>query len=236
MSVIGFPLLLIPLAVCNIIIFLMPGVAFDAPLARLTLPSGTGFMPSIGDLLVALGVVLLLPEVVKGARPGAKYVTDHLLSLLLFAGALGEFLLLPAFGNATVLLLALLALVDFLSGLALRNRRRPAAAGKPAKQGKAAAAEITAEPEPAVGPAAAAVPAVADAAPLPSAPLAASQHPEAHPTAPSAAATAIAAAPAHSETSPAGTASSAASPQHSPPELQSDQPEQPSRPATPSAR
>ena len=29
MSMIGFPLLLIPLAICNIIVFLMPGVSFD---------------------------------------------------------------------------------------------------------------------------------------------------------------------------------------------------------------
>lgn len=153
MSTIGFPLLLIPLAICNILVFLMPGVDFDAPLAQLTLLSGASFTPRIGELLVALGVLLLLPEVVKGARPGAKYVTDHLLSLLVFGGAVAEFLLLPPFGNATVLLLALLALVDFLSGIALRNRRRPAATAKAAKPGKAAkpvAPEPAAEPEVAV--------------------------------------------------------------------------------------
>ena len=35
-----FPLLLIPLAICNIIVFLMPGLSFSAPLITLTLMSG----------------------------------------------------------------------------------------------------------------------------------------------------------------------------------------------------
>jgi hypothetical protein len=67
--------------------------------------------------------LLLLLEVIKGARPGAKFLMDHLLSLLVFCGAAAEFVLLPQFGTSTYFLLALLALVDFLSGIALRARR-----------------------------------------------------------------------------------------------------------------
>ena len=37
---VGFPLLLIPLAIYNIIVFLMPGVSFTDPLVKLTLMSG----------------------------------------------------------------------------------------------------------------------------------------------------------------------------------------------------
>src|SRR5207253_6041739 len=43
MSMIGFPLLLIPLAICNIIVFLMPGVAFATPLFTLILMSGVAW-------------------------------------------------------------------------------------------------------------------------------------------------------------------------------------------------
>lgn len=124
MSIIGFPLLLIPVAICNIIVFLMPGLAFDAAMTRVVLPSGATWTIALGDMLVALGVLLLLPEVMKAARPGAKYLTDHLLSLLVLAGITAEFVMLPQFANATVALLALLALVDFLSGIALRSRHR----------------------------------------------------------------------------------------------------------------
>ncbi|PZA11131.1 hypothetical protein DNX69_17615 [Rhodopseudomonas palustris] len=124
MSIIGFPLLLIPVAICNIIVFLMPGLSFDAPLWNLTLPSQAVWSIRLGDVLVALGVLLLLPEVMKAARPGAKYLTDHLLSLLVLGGVAAEFVMLPQFAHPTVFLLAMLALVDFLSGIALRSRHK----------------------------------------------------------------------------------------------------------------
>ena len=120
---IGFPLLLIPLAVYNIIVFLMPGVSFADPLIKLTLMSGAEWQVTLSDILIALAILLLLFEVIKGARPGAKYLTDHLLSLIVFGAAAAEFVLWPKFGNSTYLLLVLLALVDFLSGIALRTRR-----------------------------------------------------------------------------------------------------------------
>jgi hypothetical protein len=124
---VGFPLLLIPLAICNIIIFLMPGLSFSAPLFTVPLMSGVGWPVTLSDVLLALGALLLLLEVIKGARPGAKYFTDHLLSLIVFGGAAAEFVLLPQFGTSTYFLLTLLALVDFLSGVALRARRPRAA-------------------------------------------------------------------------------------------------------------
>ena len=91
MSMVGFPLLLIPLAIYNIIVFLMPGVSFAEPLLKLTLMSGAEWPVTLSDMLLALGILLLLFEVIKGARPGAKYLTDHLLSLIVFGGAAAEF-------------------------------------------------------------------------------------------------------------------------------------------------
>jgi len=120
---IGFPLLLIPLAVYNIIAFLMHDVAFDAPLIKLALMSGAEWQVTLSDILLALGILMLLFEVIKGARPGAKYLTDHLLSLIVFCAAAAEFVLWPKFGNSTYFLLTALALVDFLSGIVLRARR-----------------------------------------------------------------------------------------------------------------
>ncbi len=138
MSMIGFPLLLIPLAICNIIVFLMPGVSFVTPLFTLTLMSGVAWPVTLSDVLIALGILLLLFEVIKGARPGSKYFMDHLLSLVVFAGAAAEFVMLPQFGTSTYFLLTMLALVDFLSGIALRARRnaRLAPAAAPLSKGK----------------------------------------------------------------------------------------------------
>jgi hypothetical protein len=138
MSMVGFPLLLIPLAIYNIIVLLMPGVSLADPLWKLTLMSGAEWPLTLSDMLVALGIVLLLFEVIKGARPGAKFVTDHLLSLIIFGAAVAEFLLWPRFGTPPFFLLTLLALVDFLSGIALRVRRGMLVASGPAVSSRAA--------------------------------------------------------------------------------------------------
>jgi len=132
MSMVGFPLLLIPLAIFNIIVFLMPGVSLAEPVLKLTLMSGAEWPVNLSDMLLALGILLLLLEVIKGARPGAKYLTDHLLSLVVFGAAAAEFVLWPRFGTSTYFLLAMLALVDFLSGIALRARRGMQVAPDPA--------------------------------------------------------------------------------------------------------
>lgn len=152
---VGFPLLLVPLAVYNIIAFLMPGVSFTDPLIRLALLSGEQWQITLSDMLLAAGVLLLLLEVIKGARPGAKYLTDHLLSLIVFGAAAAEFVLWPKFGNSTYCLLTLLALVDFISGIALRTRRRAmVAAPAPAPVSKPQPAAVeTPRPAPVVEPA-----------------------------------------------------------------------------------
>jgi hypothetical protein len=123
MSMVGFPLLLIPLAIYNIIVFLMPGLSLAEPVVKLTLMSGVVWPVTLGDILLALGILMLMFEVIKGARPGAKYLMDHLLALIVFGAAAAEFVLWPKFGTSIYFLLALLALADFLSGIALRARR-----------------------------------------------------------------------------------------------------------------
>src|SRR5665647_1852248 len=149
MSMVGFPLLLIPLAIYNIIAFLMPGVTLAEPLWTLTLMSGAAWPVTLSDVLLALGILLLLFEVIKGARPGAKYLTDHLLSLVVFGAAAAEFLLWPKFGTSTLSLLALLALVDFLSGIALRARRGTLMAAPRSAARKQATAAREPQPDPA---------------------------------------------------------------------------------------
>lgn len=124
---VGFPLLLIPLAVYNIIVFLMPGVSFTDVLVKVPMIAGTEWPVTLGDVLLAFGIVLLLLEVVKGARPGAKFLMDHLLSLVVFGAAAAEFVMWPKFGTSIFFLLTLLAMADFFGGIAQRTRRRAVA-------------------------------------------------------------------------------------------------------------
>ena len=157
---VGFPLLLIPLAIYNIIVFLMPDVSFTDPLVKLTLVSGAEWTVTLSDVLLTLAILLLLAEVIKGARPGAKFLTDHLLSLIVFGAAAAEFVLWPKFATSTYFLMTALSLVDFISGLALRTRRRAVAvAAAPAPSPKAAAKVEAPAAEPHIDPAPAAPPA-----------------------------------------------------------------------------
>jgi len=157
---VGFPLLLIPLAIYNIIVFLMPDVSFTDPLVKLTLVSGAEWTVTLSDVLLTLAILLLLAEVIKGARPGAKFLTDHLLSLIVFGAAAAEFALWPKFATSTYFLMTALSLVDFISGLALRTRRRAVAvATAPAPSPKAAAKVEAPAAEPQIDPAPAAPPA-----------------------------------------------------------------------------
>lgn len=150
---VGFPLLLIPLAVYNIVVFLMPGVSTTEPLFRVPLMSGAEWPVTLSDILLALGMLLLLLEVIKGARPGAKFVMDHLLSLVVFGAAAAEFLLWPKFASSTFFLLTLLALVDFLAGISQRARRprqyAPAPAPASSRRAEPPPAEPRFEPDPA---------------------------------------------------------------------------------------
>ncbi|MGL4263939.1 MAG: hypothetical protein ACRCTX_20165 [Afipia sp.] len=131
---IGFPLLLIPFAIYNIFVFLMPGVAFTTPVTTVPLMSGVQWSPTFGDALLALATLLLMFEVIKAARPGARYLTDHLLSLIVSGAAVAEFLLLVPFGTSTFFLLTVLMVVEFLAGVSIgfRNRQRRVPAAAPA--------------------------------------------------------------------------------------------------------
>jgi hypothetical protein len=141
---VGFPLLLIPLAIYNIVAWLMPSVSMSDPLIRLTLVSGTEWAIDLSDILLTLGLLLLLLEIIKGARTGGKYLTDHLLSFIVFAAAAAEFVMWPKFGTSTFFLLTLLAMVDFFGGIAL-HARRPAA---PASVPRTARRQVEAAPSP----------------------------------------------------------------------------------------
>src|SRR6201990_3428645 len=126
MSMVGFPLLLIPVAIYNIIAFLKPGVPLTEqaePLFKVMLVSGVEWPVTLRDMLLALGILMLMFEVIKGARPGAKYLMDHLLSLIVFGAAAAEFVLWPKFGTSVYCLLTMMSLADFLSGVALRVNR-----------------------------------------------------------------------------------------------------------------
>jgi hypothetical protein len=122
MFVLGFPLLLIPFAIYNIIAFLMPGVTWTGVVATVHMVSGADWTMSAGDILIALAIVLLCGEVMKSTRIGIRTVVDHALSLILFLGMVVEFILVKQAATATVFLLLVVSFIDVLGGFAVTLR------------------------------------------------------------------------------------------------------------------
>jgi hypothetical protein len=116
MFVLGFPLLLIPFAVYNMIAFLTPGVSWTAPVTTVHMMSGADWVLTWEDILIAFAIFLLWIEMIKATRMGMRSVMDHILAMILFIVMLVEFLLVPQAATSTFFLLMAIALVDVLAG------------------------------------------------------------------------------------------------------------------------
>jgi hypothetical protein len=126
MFALGFPLLLIPFAIYNMIAFLTPGVSWTATVTTVHMMSGQDWTLTWEDLLIAFSIFLLWIEIVKSTRLGMRSVMDHLLAMALFIGMLVEFLLVKQAGTSTFFLLMIIGLVDVLAGfiIGMRSGRR----------------------------------------------------------------------------------------------------------------
>jgi hypothetical protein len=122
MFVLGFPLLLIPFALYNMIAFLTPGVSWTAPVTTVQMMSGQEWVLTWEDLLIAFSIFLLWIEIVKATRMGIRAIMDHLLAMALFVVMLVEFLLVRRAGTSTFFLLMTIALVDVLAGFIVSVR------------------------------------------------------------------------------------------------------------------
>ena len=125
MFLIGFPLLIIPLAIYNMIVFATPGVQWTDKIGTVEMLSGARTPVTISDLLIMLSLFLLLVEILKAGRPEGRSGVDQFLAFVVFAGALAELLLVGQAANATFALVTAICLVDFLGGLSRRRRRVP---------------------------------------------------------------------------------------------------------------
>jgi hypothetical protein len=122
MFFIGFPLLLVPFAIYNIVAFLMPGVSWTGTLATVHMKSGHEWALSGGDLLIVLAILLLFVEMAKVVRQGRRSIVDHGLALIVFGGMLAEFVLVAQAASAVFFLLVVLSFFDLLGGFILRVR------------------------------------------------------------------------------------------------------------------
>jgi hypothetical protein len=126
MFVLGFPLLLIPFAIYNMIAFLTPGVAWTSPVTTVHMMSGQDWVLTWEDMLLAFAILLLAVEIIKSTRMGMRSIVDHILAMALFIAMLVEFLLVQKAGTSTFFLLTMICLVDVLVGfiVSIRSSQR----------------------------------------------------------------------------------------------------------------
>jgi hypothetical protein len=112
----SFPLFLISFAIYNMIVFLTPGVTWNGIILSVPMQSGSTWTISAGDCLIAISLVFLFFEVLKATRSYARTIIDHMLSTLVFIGALVEFLLVKEAATSVFATLLLISLVDVIGG------------------------------------------------------------------------------------------------------------------------
>jgi len=122
MYLIGFPLLIIPFAIYNMIAFLTPGMSWTDKVATIHLISGQDWTVTPEEIILAFSILLLGIEVIKAARMGLRGLMDHILSLILFVAMLVEFLLVARAGTSTFFLLLTMSFVDVLAGFIITAR------------------------------------------------------------------------------------------------------------------
>jgi hypothetical protein len=122
MFALGFPLLLVPFAIYNMIAFLTPGVSWTAPVTTVHMMSGQDWVLTWEDILLAFAIFLLWIELIKATRAGTRSIMDHVLAMALFIVMLVEFLLVQRAATSTFFLLMAIALVDVLAGFIVGMR------------------------------------------------------------------------------------------------------------------
>jgi hypothetical protein len=126
MFLLGFPLLLVPFAIYNMVAFLTPGVSWTTPVTTVHMMSGQDWVLTWEDMLLGFSILLLAVEMLKSTRGSMRSIIDHVLAMVLFVAMLVEFLLVPQAGTSTFFLLTMIAVVDVLVGfiVSIRSSRR----------------------------------------------------------------------------------------------------------------
>ena len=121
MFLIGFPLLIIPFALYNMMAFLL-GIAWSQEVTTFHMMSGADWSPTWSELLVAIAGLMLFFEIIKARRLSTRSIVDHALSTLLFIGMAAEFVLVSQAASGTFFLLLVISFIDVAGGFTMTIR------------------------------------------------------------------------------------------------------------------
>ncbi len=120
------PLMAVPLIVYNVVLAGLLGSSTGSPwddqIWSISMISGARWVMSLGDLMIALGLILLFFEILKATRVGVNSIVDHLLSTFIFVAFLVEFLLVKGAATSVFFMLMLMTMIDVLAGFSVSIR------------------------------------------------------------------------------------------------------------------
>ncbi len=132
---VNIPLTVAPLLVYNIIAFgligTFPGDPWILPVMTVELASQARWTMVLGDLMILVALILLFVEIVKATRIGTASVLDHILSALVFAIYLVQFLIVAEAASSVFFILLIISLIDLIAGftITIHGARRDVAIG-----------------------------------------------------------------------------------------------------------
>src|SRR5262249_10334621 len=118
---IGFPLLILPFAIYNMIAFLLD-ISWTREMVKIQMMSGAEWTFTPGELLVAFSILVLFFEMLKATRLSHRTIIDHGLSMVIFIGMTVEFLLVKQAATGTFFLLLVISFVDVVGGFTITIR------------------------------------------------------------------------------------------------------------------
>ena len=119
------PLLIIPFILFNLGLTGLFGLTidpFETQIFSVGMMSGGVWTMTVGDLLVAIALLLLFVEIVKSTRSNNASIVDHLLSTFVLVAYIVEFLLVRGAAHHVFFTLMMITLVDVLAGFSVSIR------------------------------------------------------------------------------------------------------------------
>ncbi len=117
----AFPWLFLSFGLYNVIAFgrgnaAPPQEVFNETLASVPMVSGAVWTVTLGDLLIALTLIFLLIEVLKASHLPSLSIIDRVLSAVLFATCLVEFIVRREAATSVFFIITLITLLAAIGG------------------------------------------------------------------------------------------------------------------------
>jgi hypothetical protein len=119
------PLLTIPVLLYGLFALVLSGgqgpdlfaQGIEKALSYVTLPSGSPWAISGGDLLVLMALIILFFELTRGVGVSRFAIVHHTLAVLLALGCAAAFLILDAFSTSSFFFLTIMCWLDMIGGV-----------------------------------------------------------------------------------------------------------------------